>query len=504
MFKGKWIPYFQGVFTCHAPVKVHLDVQSSLPYSTFSVYNNDTGKQMPQVYNAHITFHFEPNDHGYTIMGHGTLNEAPSAYTEVQWQLTVLSSTADVFHICDSDMIESCRELPLPQSSKMHIDEIFIPNRRNILGGMQISVQREEYISFRAAATLPELEMEAILSTTLSEGGFQELGRCSGTGVLQWPYIKLESAHMPYSLRRAKTRSATSHANLTSPCPYWRTLTHAGFLTMFNLPSPFKAPRESVFSSARSLKTPRGPKASTKSKSMTKDKNKTEELYQPQPGDAYVELECSLAVGGGSQAKRDDERELQFAAERKSWDVFEPGRNLRGAQIRKEFRAEFLEALTPPPSESSQTVAEEIYEELEGEGKTFELSTESEVESTYLTMPEQLKDKFEPLYFVPLCTKEIESIRVTLTPGMLQAAVSTRNTNIEAALQRMSELQTYNEAYVLGRQKYRCQLLEKLFVDSQWKLELNQALEERDDAIAREVLQRSLSATKKKMEAKKK
>ncbi|XP_045771450.1 androglobin-like [Maniola jurtina] len=559
--KCKWIPYFQGVFYCHAPVKVHLDLQSSLPYCTVAVYDNDDGKQMPQVYNAHITFHFEPNDNGYTIMGHGTLNEPPDTSSEVNWQLTVLSSTADVFHICDND-IDSCKELYLPQSNKLHIDEVFIPNSRNILGGVQISVQRQEYVSFRAAATSPELEMEAILYSTSSEGVSQELGRCSGIGELYWPYIKLESANVTFSSRSVKIHS-TANFSLVQ--------------------------RDAVFASARSLKTH---KAGGKTKSTTKIKdvkplepkqytikviapngwpltldqwtrvnevrNMHEEekldiiaskkpmskdrggsakdkvlalLYQPQPGDAYVELECSLAAGGGSQAKRDDERDLQFAAERKSWDMHEPGRNLRGSQIRKDFRAEFLEIALQPPSPSLRTVTEETYSELEGEQKSKQLisedirlspnqqgptpvteseflenmSTESEEETKYLTMPEQLKDKFIPLYYVPLCTKEIEEERVILTPQLLEEAQKTRHIDREAALQRMRDLQAYNETYVLGRQKHRCQLLEKLFVDSQWNPELSQVLEERDEAIAREALNRTLSAaTKKKMEAKKK
>ncbi|XP_069358582.1 androglobin-like [Maniola hyperantus] len=389
--KCKWIPYFQGVFYCHAPVKVHLDLQSSLPFCSIAVYDNDNGKPMPQVYNAHVIFNFKPNDNGYTIMGHGTLHEPPGASSETHWQLTVLSSTADVFHVCDND-IDSCKELHLTQSNKLHIDEVFIPNRRNILGGVQISVLRQEYVSFRAAATSPELEMEAILYSISPQGVAQELDRCSGIGELYWPYIKLDSIHVTFSSRSAKIRSIASSANLSL------------------------VQRNSVFASARSLKTPKTQRTSAKTKSttkikdvkplepkqytikvtapngwpltvaqwtrvnevrntheeekldikaskkpMSKDRSKSPEaLYRPQPGDAYVELECSLAAGGGSQAKRDDERDLQFAAERKSWDMLEPGRNLRGSEIRKDFRTEFLEVALQPPSPSLRTVTEKI------------------------------------------------------------------------------------------------------------------------------------------------
>lgn len=57
-------------------------------------------------------------------------------------------------------------------------------------------------------------------------------------------------------------------------------------------------------------------------------------LYTPQPGDAYVELECSLTVGGGATGKRDNLRDLEFAAAIKQWETQEPGRSLKGAQLR--------------------------------------------------------------------------------------------------------------------------------------------------------------------------
>lgn len=45
-----------------------------------------------------------------------------------------------------------------------------------------------------------------------------------------------------------------------------------------------------------------------------------------------------------------------------------------------------------------------------------------------------------------------------------EAAKQARQARIEAALQRMRELQEYNEVHVLGRQKERCQLLDNLSV----------------------------------------
>lgn len=89
-------------------------------------------------------------------MGHGTLNQPSGVNSEVHWQLTVLSSIADVFHVCDNE-IDSCKELPLSPASKLHIDEIFIPNRKNILGGIQILVTKHDAVCFRAAATSPEV-----------------------------------------------------------------------------------------------------------------------------------------------------------------------------------------------------------------------------------------------------------------------------------------------------------------------------------------------------------
>lgn len=60
-------------------------------------------------------------------------------------------------------------------------------------------------------------------------------------------------------------------------------------------------------------------------------------INQPQPGDAYVELECSSALGGGIFAKRDDEREMEFANAVRAWDENDIGRNKRGAEIRSFF-----------------------------------------------------------------------------------------------------------------------------------------------------------------------
>lgn len=51
-----------------------------------------------------------------------------------------------------------------------------------------------------------------------------------------------------------------------------------------------------------------------------------------------------------------------------------------------------------------------------------------------------------------------------MTPEMVEAAKAQRAERLEAALERMNELQMYNETYVLGGQKRRIVLLENLLV----------------------------------------
>ncbi|CAB3223610.1 unnamed protein product [Arctia plantaginis] len=552
--KCKWIPYFQGVFYCHDSVKVHFDVTSTLHHSTLAVYNNDTGEKLPQAYNAHKTFEFSPNMHGYTVMGHGTLNEVAGFNYEVQWQLTVFSSTNDDFHICDNE--DPCTELPLSPAHKLHIDEIFIPNRRNILGGIQLSVTRHEAVSFRTAATSPDLEIIATLRTISADGESQELTSCSGKGEIYWPYIRLEpfpdisrstvaskqgfkfesarSLIKSHKSKGAGTKNNRSALKIKESAEARAKQYIIEVVTPYGWPLTIAQWRRvtEVRNSQEMLKLDNSvKKANVKEKvvvikTSAKDKQMPPpppNINQPQPGDAYVELECSSALGGGIIAKRDDEREMEFANAVRAWDENEVGRNKRGAEIRKLFREEHMETPPPPPSESTPstqfdlmhegTEAEELdelkkeqEEQIHGptpvtESDEVEMSLESEEELEYLTMPEQLRDKFLPLDFLPLCIKELaEHDCVLVTPMKAEAAKQARQARIEAALHRMCELQEYNEVHVLGRQKERCQLLDNLSVDATWPPQLQLILEERDEAIVQENLLMTLAAAKKKQE----
>lgn len=91
-------------------------------------------------------------------MAHGTLNQAAGINMDAHWQLTVLTSIDGMFHVCDNDF-DGCKEQPLQPAYKLHIDEIFLPNRRNILGGILVSVTKHEAISFRAAATSSDVSI---------------------------------------------------------------------------------------------------------------------------------------------------------------------------------------------------------------------------------------------------------------------------------------------------------------------------------------------------------
>lgn len=154
---SKWLPFFQGTYYAHMPVKVHFDLTSNIKHTTFAIYDNDTSLQVPQAYNVHRTFHFVPNKTGYTVMGHGTLQHSAQTSSDAVWTLSVLSSTAHAFHICDNAFY--CKVGAITTSEKFRMEEIYVPNRRNILGGLQLTVMKSDTISFKAAATSPDVSI---------------------------------------------------------------------------------------------------------------------------------------------------------------------------------------------------------------------------------------------------------------------------------------------------------------------------------------------------------
>ncbi|XP_047995591.1 uncharacterized protein LOC125233578 [Leguminivora glycinivorella] len=217
--QSKWIPYFQGVFYCHEHVKVHFALQGTLQFNTIDVYNNDTGLQLPLVFRTAKTFDMKPNYFGYMVMGHGTLTKPLGAHAEAHWHLTVLTSKKDVFHVCNSPYADCCREIALPPSSKLHIDSLFVPNRRNILGGIRLFVMQHGAVSFRAAASSPELKLVATLRLHHDDGSTEVLDKCEGTGEVFWPYIKVESGVPPIvktkSISASRSQAYISHISAT-------------------------------------------------------------------------------------------------------------------------------------------------------------------------------------------------------------------------------------------------------------------------------------------------
>ncbi|XP_047994899.1 uncharacterized protein LOC125233082 [Leguminivora glycinivorella] len=271
------------------------------------------------------------------------------------------------------------------------------------------------------------------------------------------------------------------------------------------------------------MKKPPTPSKSPSAKDKPAAASGPPSRLHPQPGDAYAELECSVAQGGGIMAEQDHSRALEFEAARRLWDAKEPGRNQRGAQIRKEFREEFLEVPVIPSEKSveeenlfSEFMGEEAVESKKEEdvpvrptpateSGMLEMSVEIEEEAKFLNLPEALKDKFVALPFIPFCLKAIiEDEKVMITPEMSEAAKAERLLRFENALNRMRELQDHNKIHILGQHRNRCNLLTKLFVDASWTPELHQVLEERDDAIAQEALVLTENAQKKKTDQKKK
>ncbi|GBP48399.1 hypothetical protein EVAR_36833_1 [Eumeta japonica] len=195
--KSRWVPFFQEVFFCHVAVRVHLDLDCSLQQRTVTIYDNDTRTPVIRTFNAHRSYEVSPNLHGYAVIGHGWMDNINdnNKNVEVQWRLSVLSPLENVFHICEYENFAACRgPLQMQSASKFHLRELFIPNRRNILGGMQVTVSRKEYLVFRATASSSDLQMTAKLWSFNEKGEAVILDECTGVGEIYWPYLSLESS----------------------------------------------------------------------------------------------------------------------------------------------------------------------------------------------------------------------------------------------------------------------------------------------------------------------
>ncbi|CAH0701454.1 unnamed protein product [Spodoptera exigua] len=392
--------------------------------------------------------------------------------------------------------------------------------------------------------------MVAILRTTLPNGESVELGKCAGKGEIYWPFIRLEphvvatnsstytsardlnvtSARSIFKTgkqRKVSPPHKSSHRSLGKmkqlhdskfysievTCPSGWPLTLAQWKRVDEVINSIEFTKVEQLQIQKKLaKEKEKPTKIMSAKEKERVMPLNFGVHQPLPGDAFVELECAFAVGGGVVAKRDDERDQNFVNARKAWDAREHGRNARGAQIRKQFREEFL--VIPPPeiSESTKsgldssirssnmdtdvmdTLSKDAFEEMENEEqKDLKDSAQGQGPTPATESGKQIPDDNDHNIFYS----------VIVTSDMAKAAAKERQARIEAAKERMKELQLYNEEHVLGRQKDRCFALEKLFVDANMCPELMDVMEQRETAIQEEVLTRTLSATKKKMDAKK-
>ncbi|XP_041978628.1 LOW QUALITY PROTEIN: uncharacterized protein LOC121732740 [Aricia agestis] len=512
-----WIPFFQSTFHCHGPVKVHFDIKS--PYvNNLLVYDNDTGVEKKLAYSSHRTYEFDRNIKGYTVVGYARLREPQPMEkpTEVLWQLTVLTNMADTFHICDNG--DRCRELPLLSATKSRSYEMYLPNRRNILCGLQVSVNKPEILSLRVAPSFPELKLEAVIRTN-TEDQVVEVGRCSGEGELFWPAIRLEPttprsprAKPPashYSLfsesaikaKHSKSRTSAKSSiyqkaarNLAEFEPKSFTIEVTALTGWPTTTAQWRRVEEHRRSRAEQPGSLDSVKKQVKEKfSITRNKPPP---YVPKPNDAYVEVEYSH-VGDNVAVRRDDDREQQFYSAVRSWNASDPQRKVKCAEVRKEFRELYLEPMPSAPSPSEYSIHEE---EVEGEFMKEETGNpitpkDSDDDELYLTLPDKLRDKFVQLDFVPLCTREKTGDCIIMTPEMLEAAEKKRQEEAENALEVIHQLQLHNEQ-LLARQKLRCLMLERRFPDvNNLNPDLQKAFENRDRLMPRVQEARAVSTT---------
>ncbi|KAG7303067.1 hypothetical protein JYU34_013091 [Plutella xylostella] len=542
----RWVPLFRGLFFCHSPVKVHFALTvKDVNHRTYAVFDNDSLLPMPQNFNAHKTFDITPNVSGYTVIGHGILNEVKSDF-EAEWKFTVLSSMADVFHICDDNAEEICKIAPLLPSLKFRITEIYVPNKRQILGGVLISVGKTESVTLRVVASDPKLEMIAVLRSQPSEDILEDISNCSGKGELFWPFIKLEqfpplekeeSLPLPKSLsstlKHRKTNSShTSRRKLPSAkgslasapdakiepvidyrhyvidiiaCNGWD-------LTEYQWRKALDLLNNNVTTLEQSPPKSKGAKITKTERSRTATP-KAADAVDLTDKDAFIEIEVAYSMGSGVSVIRDESRKQDLLNAIKSWNLIDADRGTKCGSVREDFLKENVLTDPPPephgslqgipdsnmppePTRSSErpvdaTIHEVLIEMEESENEEIAVETEP----VYRNIPPQLLDELIPMDFLDECVKLLKEEEPRyIDADEAEQLAEARQEERDYDESRAQAFDEYNQRHVLAGQQRRARHVDNMQIGAAWKPSLEAAFIARDEA--REVQAKALGATK--------
>ncbi|XP_038078681.1 androglobin-like isoform X2 [Patiria miniata] len=164
---NSWFVVFRDVFYVQEPMLVVPKLYVSIPTCMLRVIDNDTGEEIPRVFQRVAPYEYKRNKRGYTFVAEARTIDLP--LPSGKWRMRLIGSSS-----------------PLPQPSRDHpnsnftvreIRDYYIPNKEDIIMRYVVKPQEDHVASVQFSTSKPDvyvnlqvLDHEEVMATTTGKG----------------------------------------------------------------------------------------------------------------------------------------------------------------------------------------------------------------------------------------------------------------------------------------------------------------------------------------------
>ncbi|XP_048842434.1 androglobin isoform X2 [Brienomyrus brachyistius] len=372
-----WGLVFREVFFVHADVLLEPKVYTALAACVLHVIDNDSGKEVPRVFQEVEPHVYRPNQRGYTFVAEAQFGDTPPPAG--RWRMRLIRS-------CDPPA-QLSRDTPLCSFATKEFRDYYIPDERNIICRFSVKVTRDHVGTVQVQMTEPDIYVkltvldgeEEVASATGRAQAIVPTFRFSpndppkpppggqGSSVVNQSGGPLTATSRGLGEYVASSQLLTADNQLTQPMSHkyiiQAEVLHKSRSLYKNTEASQEKDRTTVIVekqedqvAAASMETAssEGQKASTpRSSRRTKEKEKSKtalktglrqgsqilDVSRPQWTLRFV---SDQSEADSVQVSKDTERADEIKAMKKAWEAVDPGRSLKAQQVRLQFISKHL------------------------------------------------------------------------------------------------------------------------------------------------------------------